>query len=67
MRAALSAGLLVAADAKDDAVKKDMDAPQGKWQLVSLTRDGKDADVPLRTPCASSRTTACTPLRRDPA
>jgi uncharacterized protein (TIGR03067 family) len=44
--AALTAGLLVAADAKDDAVKKDMDALQGKWQITSLTRDGKDQDVP---------------------
>jgi uncharacterized protein (TIGR03067 family) len=44
--AALAAGLLVAADAKDDAVKKDMDALQGKWQLVSLERDGKSVDVP---------------------
>ena len=44
--AALTAGLLVAADAKDNAVKKDMDALQGKWQLVSLERDGKSADVP---------------------
>jgi uncharacterized protein (TIGR03067 family) len=43
--AALTAGLLVAADAKDDAVKKEMDALQGKWQLVSLTRDGKEVDV----------------------
>ena len=43
---ALTVGLLVAADAKDDAVKKDMDALQGKWQLVSLDRDGKSADVP---------------------
>ena len=42
----LSAGLFVAADAKDDAVKKDMDALQGKWQLVSVERDGKSADVP---------------------
>jgi uncharacterized protein (TIGR03067 family) len=44
--AALAAGLLVAADAKDDAAKKDMDALQGKWQLVSLERDGKSVDVP---------------------
>ena len=44
--AALTAGLVMAADAKDDANKKDMDALQGKWQLVSLTRDGKDQDVP---------------------
>ncbi|HVS33990.1 MAG TPA: TIGR03067 domain-containing protein [Gemmataceae bacterium] len=43
--AALSAGLLFAADAKDDAVKKDMDALQGKWQITALTRDGKDAEV----------------------
>ena len=43
--AALTAGLLVAADAKDDPAKKDMDTLQGKWQLVSLTRDGKEVDV----------------------
>lgn len=43
--AALTAGLLVAADAKDDA-KKDLDAMQGKWQLASLERDGKSVDVP---------------------
>ncbi len=44
--AALSVGLLTAADAKDDAVKKDTEAMQGKWQLVSLERDGKTVDVP---------------------
>lgn len=44
--AALSVGLLMAADAKDDAVKKDTEAMQGKWQLVSLERDGKSVDVP---------------------
>ena len=44
--AALTAGLLVAADAKDDAAKKDMDALQGKWQIVSLERDGKSVDLP---------------------
>ena len=43
--AALSAGLLVAADAKDDAVKKDMDALQGKWQVASMERDGEAVPV----------------------
>ena len=43
--AALAVGLLVAGDAKDDAVKKDMEALQGKWQIVSLERDGKSTDV----------------------
>ena len=43
--AALTAMMLVAADAKDDAVKKDMDALQGKWQLVSMQRDGEAVDV----------------------
>ena len=42
--AALTAGLFVA-DAKDDAVKKDVDAMQGKWQIVSLERDGKSVEV----------------------
>jgi uncharacterized protein (TIGR03067 family) len=36
--------LLVAADAKDDAVKKDLDALQGKWKVTSLQRDGKADD-----------------------
>jgi len=43
---ALAAGLVFAADAKDDAVKKDLDALQGKWAVTSLVRDGKDQDVP---------------------
>ena len=43
--AALTAGLFVTADARDDAVKKDMDALQGKWQLVSMQRDGEAVDV----------------------
>jgi uncharacterized protein (TIGR03067 family) len=43
--AALTTALLAAADAKDDAVKKDMDALQGKWQLVSMQRDGDAVDV----------------------
>jgi uncharacterized protein (TIGR03067 family) len=38
--AALTAGLFLAADAKDDAVKKDMDAIQGKWSVVSMDHDG---------------------------
>jgi uncharacterized protein (TIGR03067 family) len=43
--AALTAVMLVAADAKDDAFKKDMEALQGKWQLVSMQRDGESVDV----------------------
>ena len=43
--AALTAVMLVAADAKDDAFKKDMEALQGKWQLVSMQRDGEAVDV----------------------
>jgi uncharacterized protein (TIGR03067 family) len=39
--AALAAALLVAADSKEDAAKKDADAIQGKWAVVSLTRNGK--------------------------
>jgi uncharacterized protein (TIGR03067 family) len=38
--AALTAALVVAGDAKEDAAKKDLDALQGKWSVVSLTRDG---------------------------
>ena len=43
--AALAAGLLVAADAKDDAVKRDMDALQGNWQVVSMERDGEAVNI----------------------
>jgi uncharacterized protein (TIGR03067 family) len=39
--AALTAGLFIAADAKDDAVKKDMDALQGKWAVLSMDLDGQ--------------------------
>jgi uncharacterized protein (TIGR03067 family) len=39
--AALTAALLVAADAKEDAIKKDGDALKGTWLVVSLERDGK--------------------------
>jgi uncharacterized protein (TIGR03067 family) len=35
-----TAGLLCAADAKDDAVKKDMEKLQGRWLMVSSMRDG---------------------------
>lgn len=37
----LAVGLLIAADAKDDAAKKDLDKLQGTWILVSAERDGK--------------------------
>ena len=36
----LTACLLIAADAKEDAVKKDMKAMQGDWAMVSCERDG---------------------------
>jgi uncharacterized protein (TIGR03067 family) len=36
-----TAGLLVAADAKDDAAKKDLDKFQGTWMLVSGEKDGQ--------------------------
>jgi uncharacterized protein (TIGR03067 family) len=38
---ALIAGLLIAADAKEDEAKKDMEKMQGTWLLVSGERDGK--------------------------
>lgn len=34
-------GLLIAADAKNDAVKKDLEKLQGNWILISAERDGK--------------------------
>lgn len=33
--------ILIAADAQDDAAKKDLDKFQGNWQLISMERDGK--------------------------
>jgi uncharacterized protein (TIGR03067 family) len=33
--------VLVAADARDDAAKKDLEKFQGNWQLISMERDGK--------------------------
>jgi len=39
----LVAGLLLAADAPNDAVKKDVDALQGTWALVSLEVNGEKA------------------------
>ena len=33
--------VLVAADARDDAAKKDLEKFQGNWQLISAERDGK--------------------------
>jgi uncharacterized protein (TIGR03067 family) len=38
---ALVACLLIAADAKDDAAKKDLEKFQGNWKLISAERDGK--------------------------
>lgn len=37
----LAVGLLIAADPKDDATKKDLALFQGKWALISAQRDGK--------------------------
>ena len=34
-------GALIAADAGDDAAKKDLEKFQGNWQLISMERDGK--------------------------
>ncbi len=42
---ALAVGLFASADAKDDAVKKDMAAMQGKWSVVKMERDGEALDV----------------------
>jgi len=33
--------VLIAADARDDAAKKDLEKFQGNWQLISVERDGK--------------------------
>jgi uncharacterized protein (TIGR03067 family) len=38
---AFAVALLIAADAKDDAAKKDLKMFQGNWTLISLERDGK--------------------------
>lgn len=34
-------GLLIAADTKEDAAKKDLEKFQGTWALISAERDGK--------------------------
>lgn len=36
-------GVLIAADAGDDAAKKDLEKFQGNWTLISAERDGKKA------------------------
>jgi uncharacterized protein (TIGR03067 family) len=42
----LGAGLLQSAAAKkDEAIKKDKDALQGTWSVITVTSDGKVADV----------------------
>ena len=33
--------MLLAADTRDDAAKKDLEKFQGNWQLISMERDGK--------------------------
>jgi uncharacterized protein (TIGR03067 family) len=38
---AVAIGLLMVADAKDDATKKDLEKFQGNWSLISAERDGK--------------------------
>lgn len=43
----LTAGLLVGADAKDDAVKAELKKFEGAWQLASLEMDGEK--VPAET------------------
>src|SRR5262249_20528234 len=37
----LTAGVLVAADTKEDAVKKDLKKMQGAWVMASSEREGK--------------------------
>ena len=37
----MTVGLLIAADAGDDAAKQDLAKFQGNWQLISAERDGK--------------------------
>ena len=37
----LTVTVLIAADATDDAAKKDLEKFQGNWQLISMVRDGK--------------------------
>jgi uncharacterized protein (TIGR03067 family) len=39
--ALLAVVVLIAADAGDDAAKKDLEKFQGNWQLISMERDGK--------------------------
>jgi uncharacterized protein (TIGR03067 family) len=39
----LAAGLLLAADAKDDAAKKELDKFTGTWKAASMVEDGKEA------------------------
>lgn len=34
-------GVLIAADSRDDAAKKDLEKFQGNWNLISAERDGK--------------------------
>jgi uncharacterized protein (TIGR03067 family) len=34
-------GVLIAADARDDAAKTDLEKFQGRWSLISAERDGK--------------------------
>ncbi len=38
---AIAALLYLAADAKDDAIKKELDKFEGAWQLISAETDGK--------------------------
>ena len=39
----VTAGVLVAADATEDAAKKDQDRLQGTWKVASATKGGKEA------------------------
>ena len=39
--ALIAVTVLIAADASDDAAKKDLEKFQGDWQLISMERDGK--------------------------
>jgi uncharacterized protein (TIGR03067 family) len=43
---ALCAGAAWAADAKDDAARKEAKALAGTWELVSMSKDGKEVPLP---------------------
>jgi len=42
----IAAGLLVAADTKDDAIKKDKAKLKGSWSIVAIEEEGKKQALP---------------------